>query len=358
MRAEMLEDPFAIVGTRLEGRYDIEAMVAQGGFGVVYRGCHRAIDRAIALKVLKDPASLGDPARVTAVRLLDFGIAKEMDVDERVGSGVTSTASALLAFSIAYVAPEQVSAARTGPWTDVHGLALILSEMLTDAAPFRGVDRMEIQLQVMSPERPTPAREGVDVGPLEPVLAKALKLRPAERYATVAELLAAVTAAAQGTVSRPRRSRATAKRLPTFPASFPVWSDDEPATLPLTSLKAPPIPPTEPVVAEQTVAAPPPARRPRPRGAHAQCARGSPPRSSRCSPRSPPPSLRCGVRPLLRRRGAHAPWWSPRGSSPSSMLERTRRPRRPPRGAHRHARRLRASETSGPPPPRLACAGG
>ena len=36
----MVRDPFKLVGTIIEGRHRVDAMVAEGGFGVVYRGHH------------------------------------------------------------------------------------------------------------------------------------------------------------------------------------------------------------------------------------------------------------------------------------------------------------------------------
>ncbi len=55
------DDPFGLVGGRLEGKYDIQAVVAEGGFGVVYRGIHRTLHKPIAVKVLKVPEGLGGP---------------------------------------------------------------------------------------------------------------------------------------------------------------------------------------------------------------------------------------------------------------------------------------------------------
>jgi serine/threonine-protein kinase len=48
----MPEDYFGIVGTTF-GAYRIEAVVAEGGFGVVYRGFHEAFQAPVAIKCLK-----------------------------------------------------------------------------------------------------------------------------------------------------------------------------------------------------------------------------------------------------------------------------------------------------------------
>jgi serine/threonine-protein kinase len=162
----------------------LEALAMAHAAGVVHRD--------IKPSNLMLPAS--DAGKASAARILDFGIAKVMEDDEHVGSGETGTRGVFTAFSLLYAAPEQVSATRTGPWTDVHALALILSEMLVDGAPYRGQDRVSVTAEVMSPTRPTPGHFGVDVGSWEPVLARALSLRPADRYANARDFLDALEA--------------------------------------------------------------------------------------------------------------------------------------------------------------------
>jgi serine/threonine protein kinase len=62
-------DPFGIVGTVVDGRYRVERVAGQGGFGVVYRAWHLGFESPIALKVLKLPESWSierKQARVTS----------------------------------------------------------------------------------------------------------------------------------------------------------------------------------------------------------------------------------------------------------------------------------------------------
>ena len=295
-------DVFGLVGGTLDGKYDVERVVAEGGFGVVYRATHCGLRRPVAIKVLKVPenldvalrgvfaetfaqearliAGLDHPAAVRVLdfgvgampsgaavpwmalewiegtslesaldarrgaggrspaealallrpvleaitlaheagiahrdlkpanlmvvpsrrggaelRVLDFGIAKTMGDEEHVSvSGRTATHSRLQACSPPYAAPEQVSGTRTGPWTDVHALGLILTELLTDAPPYPGDDLTELYAAALSPTRPTPARVGVDVGAWEAVLVRAVAMRPAERFQHAGALLAALDA--------------------------------------------------------------------------------------------------------------------------------------------------------------------
>lgn len=133
-----------------------------------------------------------ETARGPSLRVLDFGIAKIMVGDQSPDTGNTRTEGAP-AFSPAYAAPEQVSFSRTGPWTDVHALGLILTEVMTDEPPFSDPDpEAHLFEQVMARIRPTPASKGRDVGPFEPLLAKALALSPRDRWRNAGELLAAL----------------------------------------------------------------------------------------------------------------------------------------------------------------------
>lgn len=51
-----MRDPFSLVGLAIEGRYRIDAVIGEGGFGVVYRGLHERFDHPIAVKCLKIPS--------------------------------------------------------------------------------------------------------------------------------------------------------------------------------------------------------------------------------------------------------------------------------------------------------------
>jgi serine/threonine protein kinase len=55
----MTEDVFRIVGTLVGGAYQVEKVVAEGGFGVVYRAHHGGFRAKVALKCLKIPSQLG-----------------------------------------------------------------------------------------------------------------------------------------------------------------------------------------------------------------------------------------------------------------------------------------------------------
>ena len=285
----------------LGGRIRVDRFVAEGGFGRVYQGHHIALDRPVAVKVLKVPPEYGAEARAVfcerfaqeariiarldhpaivraldfgvvglsdgetapymvldwidgvpladrmaarraegrpfdraevlgllapvmeaiavahaqgivhrditprnlmvvetaagpSLRLLDFGIAKVMEPDAAEARDDTFTHTAMLAFSPRWAAPEQASRGRTGPWTDVHALGLLCTAMLTGERPYRGPTET-LYTEIFSAARPSPATFGLDAGAWEPVLARAVALRPDERQPDVASLLRELAAA-------------------------------------------------------------------------------------------------------------------------------------------------------------------
>jgi serine/threonine protein kinase len=127
---------------------------------------------------------LAEVGGVVQAKILDFGIAKITAPDSNSEGEDDGATDERAAFSPEYAAPEQIMQATTGPFTDVHALGLVLSEMLTGELPYPG-DGPECLAQAVAPQRPTPASKGVAVGGWERVLAKALALRPDDRYPSV-----------------------------------------------------------------------------------------------------------------------------------------------------------------------------
>ena len=92
----MAEESFAagLVGVVLDGRYRLDALLGEGGMGAVFRAHHLAMDRKVAVKLLKphlttDDAALQRFAREArstmrvesehAVKVLDFGVTPHKD---------------------------------------------------------------------------------------------------------------------------------------------------------------------------------------------------------------------------------------------------------------------------------------
>jgi eukaryotic-like serine/threonine-protein kinase len=140
---------------------------------------------------------LADAARRVAgpTKLLDFGIAT---VARGARHGGHETDPKVDSFTPAYGAPEQFSSAEygaIGPWTDVFSLALVFVELLVGHEALQGDSIGKLALSACDPSsRPTPHSLGIDVPEsVERVLARALAVRPEERYPSAGEFWTALT---------------------------------------------------------------------------------------------------------------------------------------------------------------------
>ena len=93
-----------------------------------------------------------------AVRLLDFGIAKQLDT---IDQPVDQTRTELRLMTPAYAAPEQIRGEQVGIFTDVYALGVILYELLAGRLPFdlstRTPGEAERIGQEQQPARPSEA---------------------------------------------------------------------------------------------------------------------------------------------------------------------------------------------------------
>jgi tetratricopeptide (TPR) repeat protein/predicted Ser/Thr protein kinase len=134
-----------------------------------------------------------------AIKLLDFGIAKQL---EHVGRTADQTRTGLRLMTPAYAAPEQITGSRIGVHTDVYALGVVLYELLTGRLPFdlAGLTpgQVETAIVVQEPERPsTKARQGGSAhaaskaswADLDVLCLTAMHKDPARRYKTVEALV-------------------------------------------------------------------------------------------------------------------------------------------------------------------------
>ncbi len=139
------------------------------------------------------------------VKLMDFGIARLL-------APTVKTQTGMMLGSPQYMSPEQISGQGMDHRSDIFSLGLVLYELLTGAKPFRGDDVSQLLFAVAN----MPARPPSQLNPLLPpvvdyIVARALKKKPEERYATGTELaadlrsaLAEVEAAERSTLERTR----------------------------------------------------------------------------------------------------------------------------------------------------------
>jgi serine/threonine protein kinase len=233
------------------------------------------------------------------VKLLDFGIAKLARSAE--GSSI-DTASGSLIGTPAYMSPEQVEGGEVDGRSDIYSLGVMLYQLLFGELPFTARNAREYAFKHLVATPPPASRpDGDRVRPeLAALVDRCLRKRPAERYASVAELRAALHA----TPRPPRRRRwpwlaaaaatlaatatATALLLQPSPSPLPTPSPTPtptPTPTPSPSPPPSPSPSPSPPPSPSPLSAAQPAPDPAPRR---RAARKRPPRTLERSLQKPP----------------------------------------------------------------------
>jgi serine/threonine protein kinase len=131
------------------------------------------------------------------VKLLDFGIAKLIEDDEKTAPATMLTHDGNRALTPEYAAPEQVLNAPITVATDVYSLGVLLYSLLSDGQhpTASGLSSAPQLIRALLENEPTrlstavadPKAKRSLRGDLDNILAKALKKKPQERYASVRE---------------------------------------------------------------------------------------------------------------------------------------------------------------------------
>jgi WD40 repeat protein len=164
---------------------DAVRLVAALTDGVAYmhsRGiCHRDIKPTNVML----PASKAGAVDLGSPRLTDFGLAK-FDAER-----VDLTQSGMLLGTPRYMAPEQAEGRvkDIGQATDIHGLGMLLYELLTGCVPYSGLTDLQTLHRIAKEELP-PLRERRRDVPrdLEALCQKCLEKQPSRRYASAQAL--------------------------------------------------------------------------------------------------------------------------------------------------------------------------
>lgn len=117
-----------------------------------------------------------------AVKLLDFGIAKNAQQDGRTRTG-------LLKGKVSYMAPEQARGDELDRRADLWSLGVVLWEAVTGSRLFKASNEAATLHLTLTEEVAVPSMRRPDLPPeLDAILMRALKRDPKERYATAAEM--------------------------------------------------------------------------------------------------------------------------------------------------------------------------
>lgn len=158
-------------------------------------GLEHAHSRRVLHRDLKPANVLLHPVR--GALLTDFGLAKVFGTL----AGRSLTQSNDILGSPAYMSPEQATAAhdKVGARSDVYGLGAILYQCLTGSPPCWGTSLVEILHEIIEvvPARPSERVPGIDRR-LDAICLKCLAKDPRDRYASAAEVGAALEDYLQG----------------------------------------------------------------------------------------------------------------------------------------------------------------
>ncbi len=205
-----------LTAARGEGYPSIARLVAL--LGQVSDALHAAHEKGVIHRDLKpDNVFVVERDGREFAKVLDFGVAKLADPADH-----AATTAGMILGTPHYMAPEQALGREVDRRTDVWAAGVVLHELLAGAVPFKARSFVELAMAIR--ERPpaplpesTPGGERIPAD-LAAVVARCLEKRPADRYATMAELAEALRgrrAAARAPRSgagasspRPRRARA------------------------------------------------------------------------------------------------------------------------------------------------------
>ena len=126
------------------------------------------------------------------VKVLDFGLAKDMGAET--SDGATQTSAGLTQVGIvmgtpAYMSPEQVSGRTLDHRTDIFSLGVILHEMATGRRPFEGTSSAELVSSILRDRPPLVTDVRADLpDDLARVIRRSLEKNPSHRVQTARDV--------------------------------------------------------------------------------------------------------------------------------------------------------------------------
>lgn len=186
---------FYIVSEFVEGKHLYQLLMRDGPFPVdralsVIRTIALAVGHAHEQQIIHrdlKPENVMIRDADGVVKVLDFGVAKDMN------ASVDLTRQGTYLGTPAYSAPEQIRGEPIDHRADIFSMGVILYELLTGEQPFKGRKTIEV-LKATLQERPL-AVEKLNRGVTPPVaqlLEKMIQKNPRRRFASCAELVAAI----------------------------------------------------------------------------------------------------------------------------------------------------------------------
>lgn len=192
--------PFIVM--ELVGGTDLHRLIRRGGLTVtrataVIEGVAEALAEAHRHGILHrdiKPANIF-VAESGAVKVLDFGLAKQIDAPAgESGESLMLTSDTVegqVLGTPAYMSPEQVRDEQLGPPSDLFALGSVMYECLTGRPPFGGKNQVDILASVLHVDPPPPSERNPRVpARLDSINRKLLAKQREARYQSAEDLLA------------------------------------------------------------------------------------------------------------------------------------------------------------------------
>jgi serine/threonine protein kinase len=122
------------------------------------------------------------------VKILDFGLAKCRHQSIGSNQDVASTRAGMLLGTVGYMAPEQILGSAADARADIFSLGVILHEMLSGAAPFKGDSTIETLYAILKNDAPALPDRGHACELLELVVQHCLEKSPERRFQSACDL--------------------------------------------------------------------------------------------------------------------------------------------------------------------------
>jgi serine/threonine protein kinase len=182
----------------------------------IVRGLAKAHEKGIVHRDLKPENVMLD--RDGEVKILDFGLAKlrtETPTPSVLENQTTeATEEGQILGTPSYMSPEQAAGKSVDARSDVFSLGVTLYEMVTGVRPFTALTTAETVAAILRDDPDPPSRINANVdAAFERVILRALRKKPADRYASAAELLTALDEGAE-TTAPPRSAKNKARARP------------------------------------------------------------------------------------------------------------------------------------------------
>ena len=145
--------------------------------------------------VVVDRKSAADESTARVVKLLDFGIAKMLNAESN-GQGLTEPGAML--GTAHNMAPEQIRCERLDTRVDIYALGVLIYQLLTGQFPFHADDPRQVALLHLQVPAPRPSALAPVSPAVDAVVLKCLEKRADNRFASAADLLAALASAIDG----------------------------------------------------------------------------------------------------------------------------------------------------------------